>query len=243
MRVYLRRTRDNAGKEFCNPPDPLPRIIHSGRNILVPPTDPDTDRLLDRTSAGDASARQALLDRHRGRLRHMVAVRLDPRLAARVDPSDVVQEALVDADRKLDAYVRDRPLPFYPWLRRIAWERLAKAHEKHTAGRRDIGREAIAPPPLSDASARELAGRLLAPGPSPSRQAERRELFHRASLALRQLSERDREVLVLRYLEHLTTAEMAAVLGITEGAVKLRHLRALDRLRGMMGADEREGSR
>jgi RNA polymerase sigma-70 factor (ECF subfamily) len=208
----------------------------------VPPAAFDTDLLLDRTAAGDRSARQALLDRHRGRLRQMVAVRLDPRLAARVDPSDVVQEALVDADRKLAAYLRDRRIPFYPWLRRVAWERLAKVHERHTAGRRDVGREAVAPA-LSDASVRELAGRLLAPGPSPSQLAERRELFGRARAALRRLSDRDREVLVLRYLEHLTTAEAAAVMGVTEGAVKLRHLRALERLRDLMGGDEKEANR
>jgi RNA polymerase sigma-70 factor (ECF subfamily) len=81
-----------------------------------------------------------------------------------------VQEAIPDADRKLDVYVHDRPVPFYPWLRRVACERLAKVHERHTAGRREVRREAVAPA-LSSASVRELAGRLLAPGPSPSQQA------------------------------------------------------------------------
>lgn len=195
---------------------------------------PETDALLDRTAAGDRAARQLLLERHRGRLVKMVAVRLDPRLAARVDPSDVVQEALVDADRKLNGYLRDRPVPFYPWLRRIAWERLVKCHQRHTARRRDVGRE-VPGPGLSDASVLDLADRLLAPGSSPSRLAERHELIERVRSALRQLPERDREVLVLRYLEHLTTAETAAVLRISEGAVKLRHLRALERLRGLIG--------
>ena len=59
-------------------------------------------------------------DRYRDRLRRLVAVRLDPRLAARADASDVVQEALADAARKLDGYLRDRPIPFYPWLRQLA---------------------------------------------------------------------------------------------------------------------------
>jgi RNA polymerase sigma-70 factor (ECF subfamily) len=161
-------------------------------------------------------------------------------LAARVDPSDVVQEALADAARKLAGYLARRPLPFYPWLRRLAWERLVKCHQRHTTGRRNVAREE--PPALSDASANELAGRLIDRGPSPSQQAVRRELITRARAALQRLSERDREVLVLRYLEHLSTAETAAVLGITEGAVKLRHLRALDRLRRLMG-DALGGSR
>jgi RNA polymerase sigma-70 factor (ECF subfamily) len=81
---------------------------------------PDTEELLARAANGDASAGQNVLQRHRDRLRHMVAVRLDRRLAARIDPSDVVQEALADAGRKLSAYLRDRQLAFYPWLRRLA---------------------------------------------------------------------------------------------------------------------------
>src|SRR5437763_14614661 len=98
---------------------------------------PDTEELLRRAGDGDAAARQQLLARHRDRLRRMVAVRLDQRLAARVDPSDVVQEALIEADRKLDDYLEQRPVPFYPWLRRLAWEQLVKLHERHVqvAGR------------------------------------------------------------------------------------------------------------
>ena len=197
---------------------------------------PDTDLLLDNAGRGDDRARQQLLDRHRDRLLRMVSVRLDPRLAPRVDPSDVVQEALVHADRKLTDYLRDRPVPFYPWLRRIAWERLVKCHRRHTTRRRDVGR-AFRGPVLSDASVSELAGRFVAPGSSPSRIVERRELIGRARVALQQLSERDHEVLVLRYLEHLSTADTAAVLEITPGAAKLRHLRALDRLRRLMNGE------
>src|ERR1700757_2715447 len=86
-----------------------------------------------------------LLDRHRDRLRRMVAVRLDPRLAAGVDPSDVVQEALAKADAKLDRYLRERPLPFYPWLRQLAQERLIDLHRRHVqARRRSVTREEAA---------------------------------------------------------------------------------------------------
>src|SRR5947208_13646251 len=124
--------------------------------------DPDTDVLVDRAASGDGSARQQLLVRHRGRLRQMVAVRLDPRLAARVDPSDVVQEALADAARKLDGYLRDRPLPFYPWLRRLAWERIVLLHRRHVRSqRRSVTREER-PMELPDGSVRESARPLSA---------------------------------------------------------------------------------
>ena len=125
-------------------------------------SDPDTDELVTLAGDGDRGARCALLARHRDRLRRMVAVRMDPRLAARVDPSDVVQDALAEAHRKLDAYLRDRPLPFYPWLRQIAADRLAALYRQHVrAGRRAVGREEPSGPALSDYSAGELARRLV----------------------------------------------------------------------------------
>src|SRR5436853_3869317 len=103
--------------------------------------EPDTEQLLDAAARGDGQARGRLLERHRKRLKRMVAVRLDRRLAPRVDPSDVVQETLAEAARRLDEYLRARPMPYYPWLRRLAWVRLDKLRRRHTAGRRDIGRE------------------------------------------------------------------------------------------------------
>jgi RNA polymerase sigma-70 factor, ECF subfamily len=206
--------------------------------------EPDTEELLRRSAAGDPAARGALLQRHRGRLRRMVAVRLDGRLAARLDPSDVVQEALAEADRRLDEYARDRPLPFYPWLRQLAADRLAEAHRRHLrAARRDVRREEAAAAGLPDASAEELAERLLARGAGPSEAARRQELRGRVRAALQALPEAEREVLALRHLEGLSAAEAAAVLGVSEAAVKSRALRAMQRLRGLLGDQSGEGSR
>lgn len=81
---------------------------------------PDTEELLRLADEGDAAVVQALFDRHRGRLKQVIAVRMDPRLARRFDPSDIVQETLLDAHRNLGDYLRDRPLPFFAWLRQIA---------------------------------------------------------------------------------------------------------------------------
>src|SRR5689334_9707326 len=111
----------------CNQTEPLYGIIGVGGPMLVAPDD-DTELLLRRAGTGDRLARDRLLDRHRDRLRQVIAYRLDRRLAARVDPSDVVQEALADAARRLPAYLRERPLPFYPWLRQLALERLIELH-------------------------------------------------------------------------------------------------------------------
>jgi RNA polymerase sigma-70 factor (ECF subfamily) len=196
---------------------------------------PDTEELIQRAGTGDQAARQQLLARHRGRLRQMVALRIDRRMAARVDPSDVVQEALADAAHSLSDYLKDRPLPFYPWLRHFAWERLLQLHRHHLqAQRRSVSREQLRIGDVADESAAVLAERLANSGSSPSARLLAAELRDRVRAALDALEPRDREVLVLRYLEQLTSKEIGAVLGISEPAVKTRHRRALERLRRIL---------
>jgi RNA polymerase sigma-70 factor (ECF subfamily) len=197
----------------------------------------DTDTLIRKARRGDVAAREELLDRHRGRLRHLVAYRLDPRLAARVDPSDVVQEALADASRKLSDYLERRPLPYYPWLRQLALERLLKLHRRHiTAQKRSVTREEELIPPLPDESALELAGQLIARS-QPLGHLLRLELRQRVQAVLARLEPRDREVLVLRHVEQMSARDMAAVIGITPGAVRVRHLRALQRFQYLLGQE------
>jgi RNA polymerase sigma-70 factor (ECF subfamily) len=165
----------------------------------------------------------------------MVGARLDPRLAARLDPSDVVQEAMAEAARHLDDYLRDPPLPFYPWLRQFAWERLVKAHRQHIHARcRSIVCEEQPEMYLSRESVRELARRLIAGGTSPSHHLSREEERHRVRAALAELEPHDREVLVMRHLEQMETDEIAAALGISAGAVRNRQYRALLRLRAAL---------
>ncbi len=198
--------------------------------------EPDTEELLRRTAQGDQAALQQLLVHHQGRLLRLIGLRLDRRLVARIDPADVLQEALLEAVRRLPEYLRERPLPFYPWLRRLALDQLADLHRRHLhTQRRSVGREERLV--LDERSALELANRLLARGSSPSARMQRSELRARLEAALARLGEADREILVLRHLEQLSAAEIAAVLGIREGSVYTRHLRALERLRRLLGAD------
>jgi RNA polymerase sigma-70 factor, ECF subfamily len=205
---------------------------------MTTPT-PDTDLLLDQAAQGDLQARNELLQKYRDRLRRMIALRLDRRLAARVDPSDVIQETIVEADRQFSDYLRQRPMPFYLWLRQLAWQRLVMLHRRHMhASKRSVKREDFELVLLSDDSILQLAQRLLARGSSPSaglRNQERRQEVHTALL---QLKERDREILVLRYLEQLPIRDIARVLGISEGAVKVRQLRALERLQVLLTPED-----
>ena len=93
----------------------------------------DTDELLRQAGQGSQKAVNQLFERFRPRLRHMLRVRLDSRLLAHLDSSDVIQETLVDAHNRLPKYLAHRAVPIYPWLRQIAWERLVDMHRHHIA--------------------------------------------------------------------------------------------------------------
>ena len=147
----------------------------------------------------------------------------------------------MEAHRTLDAFLQDRRLPFYPLLRRLAWERLAKLY-RHLVGsrKRSLLREGAEGPGLPDRSALALAERLVAGGTSPSRHLLRKEMRDRVRAALAGLGERDREVLALRFLEGLSTAETAVVLGLGAGAVKSRVMRAVARFRDLLDEQEED---
>jgi RNA polymerase sigma-70 factor, ECF subfamily len=204
-------------------------------------TDPDTDELLDRAGGGDEWAVSLLLQRHRRRLERMVALHMDHRAAGRFDPSDVVQDALCDAGQKMAGYLRDRPLPFYPWIRQLAWEQLIRYHRRHVrAQMRSVKREQSRGDEWREPSRFRLADHLVDSLSSPSVLVAREELHRRVQRALGELSPTDREILTLRFLERLSQPEAAAVLGITEGAVNMRQLRALARLRQLLEEPEKD---
>jgi RNA polymerase sigma-70 factor (ECF subfamily) len=201
--------------------------------------DADTDVLIERAARAEGAARDELFRRYRHRLKQMVTVRIDRRLAARLDPSDVVQDVFAEATRHLSEYLRDRPLPFYPWLRRLAWERLVDLHRRHVqARRRSLAREELHIGGVSDESLQLLANRLAGSGTSPSNRAVREELRQRVQRALVHLDDNDREVLLLRYFEQLSTQETASVLGLSDSGVKSRLMRALVRLRELVDEPE-----
>lgn len=201
-------------------------------------SNPDTDQLLRQVAAGDDDAAQDLLARHRSRLRRMVVVHLDSRLSARVDPSDVVQEALAEAYQRLPGYASEPLVSFYPWLRQIAWQRLVKFHRHHLdAERRSVRREDNHDWSLCDDSIRQLAERFASDQTDPGRRVIRQEMHKRVRAALDQLRDEDRQLLVMRYLEHLTVREIAETFDLTQAAVKMRQARALERLQRLLAVD------
>ncbi|HJZ92306.1 MAG TPA: sigma-70 family RNA polymerase sigma factor [Gemmataceae bacterium] len=196
------------------------------------PDSEETVRLLDRASAGDSIALNRLLASHRDAVRAFVGARLDPAVRARLDPSDVVQEAMAEVARRLADYCQRRPMPFHLWVRKAAYERALNARREHRAARRDVGREANRP----DESSLALAHLLACSGPTPSEAAEANEAADRVAQALDDLSEADRELLILRQVDGLPYAEVAVLLDVEPAAARQRYGRALIRLQKALAA-------
>ncbi len=197
-----------------------------------------TQRLLEQARAGTAGALSRLLERHRAYLRRFIELRLDPQLRARVDPSDVVQEAQMEAVRRLDGYLDEAPLPFRLWLRQIALDRLLMLRRHHRgARRRAVTREA----PWPDESSLAFARQLLASGPAPNARLEASELAQRVRQAVAALPEADREIVLLRSFEGLSNQEVAQLLAIQPATASQRYGRALLRLRKLLDEEPREG--
>lgn len=191
----------------------------------------ETDQLA-RAIRGDEGALAEVFEAYRGRLNRMIVLRMDPRIKGRLDASDVLQEAFIDAARGLSSYAAEPKIPFYLWLRLLAGQRLAKAHRTHlgTAMRQAQREVSIASPPIPDLSTFNLASQLMETITSASGRVMREELQAKVQAVLNQMEPHDREVLALRHFEEMTSREVATVLGITEAAAKSRYRRALLRI-------------
>jgi RNA polymerase sigma-70 factor (ECF subfamily) len=202
----------------------------------MPDQTDEVDQLLRLAAEGDPGSWEALLGQSRQRLHRMVAFRLDQRLQGRVDPSDVLQDAYLEAWQDLGSYIRQPPMPFFLWLRGIAGNKLKELHRHHLGTQmRDPRREvSIYGDALSESTTAALAARLLGDLTRASEEAVRAEVKLRLQDALNSMDPLDREVLALRHFEQLSPAETAGVLGIKEKAAGMRYVRALRRLREIL---------
>jgi RNA polymerase sigma-70 factor (ECF subfamily) len=198
----------------------------------------EATELIDRLKAGDRQALAELFDQYRDRLRRMVALRMDPRLRARLDVSDVLQDAYIELAGDLDAYRADHKLPPLLWMRLHVGRRLTTLHRKHLGTHmRDAGLEvSLYREPLPQASSAALASMLLGRHTSPTQAAQRAERLLRVQEALNTLDPVDREVLALRHFEQLSRAETAQVLGISPETGAKRYFRALKRLKAVLAS-------
>ena len=191
-----------------------------------------TDTAVARLKREGDAALADLFAQHRERLRRMVEMRLDNRVAGRVDPSDVLQEAFLDASKQLQGYLARLPMPPFLWLRFLTGQRLMATHRYHLGAQmRDAKLEVpldgpARPPVYSESLSRHLAGRLT----TPSRAVARMELQAQLHEVLESMEPLDREILALRHFEELSNNEVAQELGISKAAASNRYMRALVRL-------------
>jgi RNA polymerase sigma-70 factor, ECF subfamily len=184
-----------------------------------------------RTPDEDLRSLGGLFDRHRNELRRLVARRISGFYRKRLDPSDVIQEAQLDALQRLPDYAARRPMSFRDWLLRTALERLLKLRRHALAARRDMGRERA----LGENSS-SGGRRLCSAEPTPSQQAIARERTNRISDFMERLSEPDREILQMRTYQSLAYEDIGQALGIDPATARKRYGRALLRLRALLVA-------
>ena len=196
-----------------------------------------TLNLLAEAKGGDRSAVNRLLERHRTSLRKLISLRLDRKIAQRVDASDVVQDVLLEANTRLQEYLSNPRMPFHLWLRQLAKDRMIDMHRRHRgAQRRSLDREqSLASPQFADQSGFDLMGQLADHELTPAAASIRKELEARFLTALEQLDEEDRDILLMRHFEQLGNSEVAEALGLSTAAAGMRHLRALRKLRAILG--------
>ena len=192
--------------------------------------------LIRRAAAGEEVALRELFSRHRDRLKRMVHLRLSRRLAGRVDDSDILQDAYLEAARQLEEYLREPKLPFFLWLRHLTALKLVEVHRRHLGTQlRDADREVTLHRgglPLADSVS--LAAQLLGTLTTPSQAVIKAETRLLVQEALNSMDPIDREVLALKHFEQLSMAEIAEVLGLSKAGAGSRYLRAIKRLREIL---------
>jgi RNA polymerase sigma-70 factor (ECF subfamily) len=206
-----------------------------------PGPDPQpTQVLLDRVRDGDKAAINGLLARHREAIKRMIDRRMDRVVQHRVDASDIVQDVMLEANRRLGDYLANPTMPFQLWLRHMARDRLIDAHRRHrVAANRSVDREVSLPAGgTGDRSAADVVAGIADRELTPAAAATWHELERRFAAAVEQLEEDDRQIVLLRHFEHLSTADAAAALGLSKPAAGMRYLRAMRRLRVLLeGSD------
>ena len=198
-----------------------------------------THELLDLAREGDESATGRLLQRHRAALLRMADMRLDPKIRQRVDASDIIQDVMIEANRRLQTYLEDPVMPFHLWLRQIATDRLIDTYRRHRVSKKrsvDLEQAPVVAANLDHSTIQ--FGPLIPDGElTPAAAAIQAEMQRTFEAAIEVMDETDREIIVMRHFEKLTNQEVSQVLGLTEPAASMRYLRAVRRLRKQLSSD------
>jgi RNA polymerase sigma-70 factor (ECF subfamily) len=197
------------------------------------PDQDETRNLLNGAKQGDSRAVEQLMDRHRNSLHRMVQCRLNRGVAARVDASDIVQEALLTASRRLSDYLQNPRMPFHAWLRQLASDRLNDVYRRQLADKRNVAREQHVA--NNERSSLNPLAQIRDLELTPAAMLLRKEFADRFHAAVEQLPDDAREIFLMRHAEQLTNSQAAELLGLSEPAASMRYLRALRQLKSLLG--------
>ncbi|MBR2126858.1 MAG: sigma-70 family RNA polymerase sigma factor [Akkermansia sp.] len=172
---------------------------------------------------------------NRDRLVRLIATRMSPVLLRRMSPDDVAQETYLACGRRMKFLQEHSDVPVFVKLRKLALQTITDMERKHlAAGKRDAMKESCLAESDNDVSVNALS-RFADSLVGPRTHLERMELLEQTRRAMRELPENDREILELRHFEELSNTECAAALGIEPKAASIRYVRALKRMKELLG--------
>jgi RNA polymerase sigma-70 factor, ECF subfamily len=200
------------------------------------PLSAEEAQLRERLRAAPEAVLAEEFTRQNARFRRLVAFRLEPMAASRVDPDDVLQEAWLAAAQRLPSYFATEGMTLFVWLRLIVLQTIIDVHRRHLGAKmRDAFREVPIDSDRSRDTSHAIARQLLGGLSSPSSALMKAETARQLETAIEGMEPIDREIIALRHFEELTNSEVAEVLGIQVKAASIRYIRALKRLKEMLG--------
>lgn len=238
--VDLSDLKVENGRGFPHPGSTHRRPVWTTQSELRNPSGRDSPGVvstmneLELLTSGDNDKLAEVFSTYEERLQRVVRFRLDRRLYGRVDTTDVLQDVWMEATRRITDYTSHPAVPFFIWLRQIAWQIIIDLHRRHLgAQKRNVSQEVSLAKSGVDTTI-SIAAQLVGNLTSPSQAFIREERLTRLREALDRMDEIDREVLALRHFEELSNNEVAEVLGLQKTAASNRYVRALKRLKTIL---------
>ena len=190
----------------------------------------ESQQLLNKLRENPEKTLSELFTVHRTALRQVIAARLDRRLLDRVDPSDVLQETLIEASNRLREYLDNPKVPFKNWLSYLAEQNAVAAYRFHFATQK---RSVNCEERIDDkdhASGLASLDYIVNEITDPQERVIRGESHDLLLNAMEKLSESDRGIIQRRYFQGESIPEIAAALGLTKEATSKRVFRAVRKL-------------